>query len=222
MSKDEAEGPEGHGKAPSSSLTVSRQLYGSGIELTLDDDDEDNDNDNGERGSVSDGGDVADASRHRVSIVEASLCEVLHLDENPGPAFDEARLESIANKSTEVEARRRTPVGHSHVPHAFPCKDTNKSLPAPPSLWPQRPLMIRPTPYTSTKVIGMVRPSVWRRSSTLQNEKCCGSSSPVLCLLFLVPASAELRAPTSNTFLAFVLDVSSPSTMGGRGRESPS
>ena len=43
----------------------------------------------------------------------------------------------------------------SKLPHAFPCKDTYQELPSPPSQWPQCPLMIRPTPDTSTKIKGI-------------------------------------------------------------------
>ncbi|CAB9502720.1 expressed unknown protein [Seminavis robusta] len=42
-----------------------------------------------------------------------------------------------------------------HQPHAYPCPDTHKTLPSPPSQWPQRPVMIRPTPGTSTKIRGI-------------------------------------------------------------------
>jgi hypothetical protein len=41
--------------------------------------------------------------------------------------------------------------------HIYPCKDACKLLPEHPSRWPQRPVMIRPTPHSSTKVIGIVR-----------------------------------------------------------------
>lgn len=41
--------------------------------------------------------------------------------------------------------------------HAFSCKDSCNVLPDNPSTWPQCPLMIRPTPHSSTKVIGIRR-----------------------------------------------------------------
>lgn len=139
MSKDVAECLEGLRKVYSSSPTVSRQFSEDGVELTLGDD-----------GSGSAEEDVA-ISR-RVSIVEESLYEVLKLEENSALEFDEAKLQSVANTMTKA---MKLPL--SHMPHAFPCKDTYKALPAPPSAWPQRPLMVRPTPSTSTKVIGIVR-----------------------------------------------------------------
>jgi hypothetical protein len=42
-------------------------------------------------------------------------------------------------------------------PCIYPCKDTYPAVPNEPSEWPQRPLMILPTPYTSTKILGIVR-----------------------------------------------------------------
>ena len=43
-----------------------------------------------------------------------------------------------------------------HKTDAFPCISSGTILPDHPSRWPQRPLMIRPTPMSSTKVIGFV------------------------------------------------------------------
>jgi hypothetical protein len=42
-----------------------------------------------------------------------------------------------------------------HQPHAYPCSDTFKLLPSPPERWPQAPVMVRPTPGTSTKIRGI-------------------------------------------------------------------
>jgi hypothetical protein len=38
----------------------------------------------------------------------------------------------------------------NHQPHAYPCRSTHEILPAPPSKWPQAPVMLRPTPRTHT------------------------------------------------------------------------
>ncbi len=66
-----------------------------------------------------------------------------------------------------------------HSKHAFPCSDTNKVLPSPPSQWPQAPLMIRPTPHTSTKIRGI------RRAGSLEYEHfagfCAGCILPINC-----------------------------------------
>jgi hypothetical protein len=64
-----------------------------------------------------------------------------------------------------------------HSKHAFPCSDTHKALPSHPSLWPQAPLMVRPTPKTTTKIRGI------RRAKSLQYEDfsgfCAGCILPI-------------------------------------------
>jgi Protein of unknown function (DUF1769) len=40
-------------------------------------------------------------------------------------------------------------------PHAYPCATTYKRLPAPPTKWPQAPVMLRPTPGSGTKIRGI-------------------------------------------------------------------
>lgn len=42
-----------------------------------------------------------------------------------------------------------------HTAHAYPCSDTHKTLPSPPKDWPQRPVMMRPSPGSSTKIRGI-------------------------------------------------------------------
>lgn len=42
-----------------------------------------------------------------------------------------------------------------HAPHAYPCASTFLRLPSPPSLWPQAPVMIRPTPGSDTRIRGI-------------------------------------------------------------------
>ena len=42
-----------------------------------------------------------------------------------------------------------------HTAHAYPCSSTYKNLPAEPSVWPQRPVMLRPSPRTTTKIRGI-------------------------------------------------------------------
>jgi hypothetical protein len=151
MSNDVAECLEGLRDAYSASPTARPQSDGTGFELTLDGDDHGDDHgDDGDDGSCSAQVDP-DISIRRVSVVEESLYEVLRLDENQSVQVDETKLPSIAYS---VNQAKKLPL--SHKPHSFPCTDTYKALPAPPSVWPQRPLMIRPTPYTSTKVIGIV------------------------------------------------------------------
>lgn len=42
-----------------------------------------------------------------------------------------------------------------HQPHAYPCINTYDQLPAPPSKWPQSPVMLRPSPYCQTRIRGI-------------------------------------------------------------------
>jgi len=42
-----------------------------------------------------------------------------------------------------------------NAPHAYPCASTFLRLPSPPSLWPQAPVMIRPTPGSDTRIRGI-------------------------------------------------------------------
>lgn len=64
-----------------------------------------------------------------------------------------------------------------HTTHAYPCTDTHKDHPSPPSKWPQRPLMLRPTPHTATKIRGIRRAS----SFDYQNFSgfCAGCILPI-------------------------------------------
>lgn len=81
----------------------------------------------------------------RNSVVEDNIHHVLHLDDH-----DDTR-QQVTRQSTEKDQKPE-----SIFSNAYPCKDTHKTLPRHPSTWPQRPLMIRPTPRSSTKIIGIV------------------------------------------------------------------
>lgn len=92
----------------------------------------------------------------RISIVEECIFEVLHLEEDEAPKMTNSLMRGVLKKipvspMARVEARKAHP-----RPYLYPCKDTYDVLPKPPSEWPQRPLMVRPTPYTSTKILGIV------------------------------------------------------------------
>ena len=73
-------------------------------------------------------------------------------DENQqlkGRSIENRTLLGIRNQTEERRVLARKA-------HTYPCKDAYKLLPEHPARWPQRPLMIRPTPHSSTKVIGIV------------------------------------------------------------------
>mmetsp|Transcript_26064 Transcript_26064/g.57415 ORF Transcript_26064/g.57415 Transcript_26064/m.57415 type:complete len:128 (+) Transcript_26064:72-455(+) len=72
--------------------------------------------------------------------------------------------------------------------HAFSCKDSCNVLPDNPSTWPQCPLMIRPTPHSSTKVIGIVS-YTWVLSFSLWHRAYCALSKKILPFHFLLAPS---------------------------------
>jgi hypothetical protein len=160
----------------SSPSTASRKYYGSGFEVvTLD---VDNDESGRSYGVVAD-----EASMRRISIVEDSLYEVLNLSNtNDAHVVDDEKLQSITNTMHQA---KKLPL--SHAPHSFPCTDTYQALPSPPSVWPQRPLMVRPTPYTSTKVIGIVR-----------HILCCVLTTSRCCRFVFVDLSSILLWPVTK------------------------
>ena len=93
----------------------------------------------------------------RISIVEDSINHVLKLDDDDDDENQQLRRQSIDNETIEQNEKDQTSKSSLvRKAHSYPCKGTYKMLPEHPSTWPQRPLMIRPTPYTSTKVIGIV------------------------------------------------------------------
>lgn len=149
-------------------LTTSRQYYsGIGVETVLEtEDDGKNDGDLGEGESI-----IATCGYRRFSVVEGSQLEALSLDDDhhqskptPGVSIGDGKKSSksrhhttgCSNSINMGPKERREHLELSTMSHSFPCKDPFKPLPSPPTSWPQRPLMIRPTPHTSTKIIGIV------------------------------------------------------------------
>jgi Protein of unknown function (DUF1769) len=164
MLKEEIEHIEGLRKSYFSNPTTSSQFYGSssdgGIETVLDSDEDDSDSDDHKRGDDDRAFGSArnkKKTRGRVSVVEENLMGMLSLEENPSNGA------TNNNNGHHKKEENRVQLELSKTPHSFPCKDTYKELPIQPSSWPQSPLMIRPTPYTSTKIIGIVSSFALRR-----------------------------------------------------------
>lgn len=82
----------------------------------------------------------------RMSLVEFSLLDLVAACREVGEDTNEKR-----NEISEIPPTL-LPI---HQPHAYPCADTFKLLPSHPNKWPQAPVMIRPTPGTSTKIRGI-------------------------------------------------------------------
>jgi hypothetical protein len=101
----------------------------------------------------------ADLSK-RISIV-ADMKNVLKLEDDDDDDDDDENQQSW-RQSIEKEIDKQHHTDQQSRPflspqsHEYPCKDTCKELPQPPEHWPQRPLMIRPTPLSSMTVIGIV------------------------------------------------------------------
>jgi len=80
-------------------------------------------------------------------------------------AFVEERLLSFYDHQLEQPQAKHKAAHATHIQqelpihktHAYPCQDTHTILPSNPSLWPQRPIMLRPTPNTNTQIRGIRR-----------------------------------------------------------------
>jgi hypothetical protein len=132
------------------------------------------------RGSFAEDDDEGDDGNHvsgdgetleSMSEIEEHLLQLLERDK----LLDDKSAEEKARRCSTI--RKPQPFALSHEAHAFPCKDTYSNLPSYPTRWPQCPVMIRPTPYTSTKVRGI------RRAKAREYEHfpgfCAGCILPV-------------------------------------------
>ena len=96
------------------------------------------------------GDDSTPETLRRISVVEESIYEVLHLEEGMLKGMLKKRPVSPMARAKALKLEQGQP------PYSYPCEYTYDTIPVHPSKWPQRPLMIRPTPYTSTKILGIV------------------------------------------------------------------
>ena len=79
-----------------------------------------------------------------------------------------------------------------HKPHAYPCRSTNDPSTAPPSKWPQAPLMLRPTPKSNTKIRGI------RYSSSKEYRDYAG-----FCAGCILPINTGAEAPGKSLVVDF-------------------
>jgi hypothetical protein len=137
-------------------------------------DDDDNANDYDEplqmSRSNSIGQEIDPEDMQRISLVESQLLLMFSTADD-----DDDSAKPVKVKSLPIQKMPWDPIASK--PHSFPCKDTYVELPVKPSRWPQRPLMLRPTPYTSTKIRGI------RRSNSTTYEHfpgfCAGCILPI-------------------------------------------
>jgi hypothetical protein len=95
-------------------------------------------------------------TNRRISVVEECIFEVLHLEREEESSTNTRK--GLTRKVVPVTRMAHVEALKTHPqPYMYPCNDTYHTLPNEPSKWPQRPLMIRPTPYTSMKILGIVR-----------------------------------------------------------------
>lgn len=83
-----------------------------------------------------------------IQLVETHLLEMVDQQER---AFS-GKIVEFVNDSPVDAATDILPI---HRLHAYPCADTHKKLPIPPTQWPQAPLMLRPTPGSNMKIRGI-------------------------------------------------------------------
>ena len=161
--------------------TTSRQYYsGISVETVLRGTDDDyNDGDDGDDNGDGDGGQRSGRNQ-RVSIVEENLVHDSSIYET-GLQSDHISNDSKTGRYKPDDGSVSTSLRSS----SFPCNDTNNPLPCPPSEWPQRPLMIRPSPNTSTKIIGIVR-------TIILNLECLEIEQLIDAHLLLIAVASEL------------------------------
>lgn len=113
----------------------------------------------------------------------------------------ESKFNDVVEKFTEIgtEFNAQSPSSPYisnhlpiHKPHAYPCRSTNDPLTAPPSKWPQAPLMMRPSPNSNTKIRGI------RHSSSQQYLDFAG-----FCAGCILPINTGAEAPGKSLVVDF-------------------
>lgn len=141
--------------------------------------------------NIEDDDEVDPETIRRITQVEEDLLAILKTDES----LDPEQVLAKAKQTSSSVAESLVPLAEIsalHSKHAFPCSDTNKTLPSNPTVWPQSPLMIRPTPNTSTKIRGI------RRAKSLQYEHFSG-----FCAGCILPLNCGSEAPGDSLVVDF-------------------
>lgn len=105
-------------------------------------------------------GEITNNSK-QIATVDKSIKRVLNLDKQQNSLGDDKNQQRNDGQTIEGgelsgnQNQDERKAFLSDKANTYPCKDACKRLPEHPSRWPQRPLMIRPTPHSSTKVIGI-------------------------------------------------------------------
>ena len=135
--------------------------------------------------------DTSEAVLSRIKLVETKLLELV----------DDHQYARPDSPDHDASEEFDVPLGSLpiHNIHAYPCADTYKKLPSPPSLWPQGPLMLRPTPGASMKIRGI------RYADSLEYQ-----SFPGICAGCILPVNTGREAPGKS----LVVDFESPRFVG--------
>lgn len=89
----------------------------------------------------------------QIKKVEADL--MCLLDDASSDALDDDERRERLVQTSERAAKILSDHQQQQQQHAYPCSDTHKALPSPPNTWPQAPVLIRPTPNSSTNIKGV-------------------------------------------------------------------
>lgn len=132
--------------------------------------------------------------RLRIHLVETRLLELVEQQEQHNQASSSDSDDATFSLDSPMPA-----VLPIHRPHAYPCADTNRTLPVPPAQWPQAPLMLRPTPGTNMKIRGIR----YAGSTEYQNF-------PGVCAGCILPVNSGHEPPGKS----LVIDFESPLFVG--------
>lgn len=97
--------------------------------------------------------DSPEIRRSIASVEERLLSFYNHQMEHVHDKEQQQQYEKTRRRSRQAQVQE-LPILKAH---AYPCQGTHSSLPSAPSVWPQEPIMLRPTPLTQTKIRGIRR-----------------------------------------------------------------
>jgi len=136
----------------------------------------------------------------RISKVEMELLEFSdHLpseeDDLVAHITEQQKKKQLIRRRSKLdkeEMSSETTLLPVHSSNAYPCQYTSRSLPPPPSQWPQAPVLLRPTPNSHTKIRGI------RYASSLKYE-----TFPGLCSGCMLPVNTGKERPGRSMVVDF-------------------
>jgi Protein of unknown function (DUF1769) len=165
-------------------ISISSSLYDSWSQLEMEDSIEVEHVDSEARNSAED--------QIQMNEVETRLLEL----------FQQQNVESSSNEHDQSFLKigsSKVATAPLHQPHEFPCADSHRVVPSPPTLWPQAPIMLRPTPNTQMTIRGIR----YANSTTYQHF-------PGICAGCILPINSGYELPGQS----LVIDFESPLFVG--------